>query len=303
MPFECFTQCYSATVQSIINYSAAIWGTKSMSCINAVQNHACRYFLGLGRYAPNAAINGDMGWLSPEHSQWMCIARKWCRLVNMDESLLAKKIFLSYLPQGSTNRKIWCYRVKMFFIEIEHEHICQGHRLAVRATLNTINSQLHVYFERIWREKLNTEVAVRGQDAGGNKLRAYRKFKENYDTEQYVKVITQKRYQSAYAKYRCGVAPIKLETCRYGLNRMPVDQRLCESCNVVEHECHVIMHCSLYDDIITQLFTEINNISNQFPMLSTDVQFLQIMSNPQYYRSASRAMHNILNRRRCNMLR
>ena len=68
MPFECFTQCYSATVQSIIDYSAAIWGTKSMSCINAVQNRACRYFLGLGRYAPNAAINGDMGWLSPEHS-------------------------------------------------------------------------------------------------------------------------------------------------------------------------------------------------------------------------------------------
>ena len=47
-----------------------------------------------------------MGWLSPEHSQWMCIARKWCRLVNMDESLLAKKIFLSHLTQGSTNCKI-----------------------------------------------------------------------------------------------------------------------------------------------------------------------------------------------------
>ena len=84
---------------------------------------------------------------------------------------------------------------------------------------------------------------------------------------------------------------------------MPVDQRLCESCNVVEDECHVIMHRSLYDDIHTQLFTEINNISDQFSMLSTDVQFLQIMSNPQYYRSTSRAMHNILNKRRCNMLR
>ena len=193
----------------------------------------------------------------------------------------------------------------VFFIEIEHVHICQGHRFTVRATLNTINSQLHVYLERIWREKLNTKFAVRGQDAGGNKLRTYRKFKENYDTEQYVKVITQKRYRSAYAKFRCGVTPIKLETCRYGflINRIPVDQRLCESCNVVEDEFHVIMHCSLYDEIRTQLFSEINNISDQFPMLSTNVQFLQIMSNPQYYRSASRAMHNILNRRRCNMLR
>ena len=47
-----------------------------MSCINAVQNRACRYFLGLGRYASNATINGDMSWLFSEHSQWMCIARK-----------------------------------------------------------------------------------------------------------------------------------------------------------------------------------------------------------------------------------
>ena len=58
-------------------------------------------------------------------------------------------------------------------------------------TSSTINSQLHVYFESIWREKLNAELAVRGQDAGGNKLITYRKFKENYDMEQYVKVITQ----------------------------------------------------------------------------------------------------------------
>ena len=84
---------------------------------------------------------------------------------------------------------------------------------------------------------------------------------------------------------------------------MPVDQRLCESCNVVEDECHVLMHVSLYDYIRTQLFTEINISSDHFPTLSRDVQFLQVMSNPQYYRISSRAMHNIWNRRRCNMLR
>ena len=73
------------------------------------------------------------------------------------------------------------------------------------------------------------------------------------------------------AKFRCGVAPIKLETCRYGLNHIPVDQRLYKTCNAVDDECHVIMHCSLYDDIRTQLFTQINKISDNFTTLSTDV--------------------------------
>ena len=72
--------------------------------------------------------------------------------------------------------------------------------------------------------------------------------------------LSYKKYRSAYAKFRCSVAPINLETGRYGLNRVPVDQRLCEECNVVEDECHVIMYCTLYTDIRDQLFTEIGAI-------------------------------------------
>ena len=97
-------------------------------------------------------------------------------------------------------------------------------------------------------------------------------------------------------------APIKIETCRYGLNRLPVEQRVCEECQVVEDECHVIMYCTLYTDIRDQLFIEICDITSHFQTLTPDDQFLMIMSDPQYYRCASRAMYNILNRRRCTML-
>ena len=84
-----------------------------------------------------------------------------------------------------------------------------------------------------------------GPEAGGNKLRTYRKFKQHYRTEPNVNIIIAKKHRSAYAKFRCGVAPIKIETCRYGLNRLSVEQRVCEECQVVEDECHVIMHCTL----------------------------------------------------------
>ena len=45
-------------------------------------------------------------------------------------------------------------------------------------------------------------------------------------TEPYVSITVPKKYRSAYAKFRCGVAPIKIETCRYGINRIPVNERL-----------------------------------------------------------------------------
>ena len=78
MPYQCFSKCYDASVQSTLNCDASIYGTSAFSCIDAVQNRACRYFLGLGKYAPNTSINGDMGWSMPQQKQWICVIRHWC---------------------------------------------------------------------------------------------------------------------------------------------------------------------------------------------------------------------------------
>ena len=114
---------------------------------------------------------------------------------------------------------------------------------------------------------------------------------------------TTKKYRSAYAKFRCGVASNKIKTCRYGLNRVPVNERLCKTCNLVEDEIHVLLHCSMYDDIRDTLFTVICNTKINFRDLPVDSQFILIMSDPLHFKFVSNPMYCILNRRRCAMLR
>ena len=97
-------------------------------------------------------------------------------------------------------------------------------------------------------------------------------------------IIIATKHRSAYAIFRCGVAPIKIETCRYGLNCLSVEQRVCEEFQVVEDQYYVNMHCTLYTDIRDQLFIEICDITSHFQTLTPDDQFLKIMSDPQYYR-------------------
>ena len=58
LPYEAFTKLFDIIVWPTINYGNAIWGTKEYSCIHAVQNRACRYFLGVGKYTPNNGVNG-----------------------------------------------------------------------------------------------------------------------------------------------------------------------------------------------------------------------------------------------------
>ena len=61
---------------------------------------------------------------------------------------------------------------------------------------------------------------------------------------------------------------------------------------------HVLMHCPLYDDIRNQLILDVNNINPSFQDLSLQERFIQLMSNPIYYRVVSKAICYILNKRR-----
>ena len=49
---------------SVISYGASICGTQEYSCINSVQQRACRFFLGVGKFTPNAG--GKEIWVGPQ---------------------------------------------------------------------------------------------------------------------------------------------------------------------------------------------------------------------------------------------
>ena len=82
----------------------------------------------------------------------------------------------------------------------------------------------------------------------GNKLRTCKLFKEIFETES--------RYRSAFAKFRCGVAPLRIETGRY--ENKNVNERVCFICHEqIEDEKHVLLNCPLYANLRERLFNEV----------------------------------------------
>ena len=69
MLYDVFTKMNDSMVWAVIGYCAVELGDKTYSCINAVQNRAIKLFLGFGKYTPNAAVSGDMGWSQPASRQ------------------------------------------------------------------------------------------------------------------------------------------------------------------------------------------------------------------------------------------
>lgn len=86
MSYEMFTKLYDTLVNSIIEYSAPVWGFKSYQCIDAIQNRALRFFIGTGKYTPVAALSGDMGWVPTQIRLWKAVCRYWHRCCQFEMS-------------------------------------------------------------------------------------------------------------------------------------------------------------------------------------------------------------------------
>ena len=286
-PFKCFTKLFNSLVLPILLYAAAVWGYKSYSCINAVFNRACRFYLGVGKYTPNAAIQGDMGWKTPWQNQWSCIFKNWKRLCNMPDDRLCKRVFL--WADQTRNVKNYAHTVRTFFASLHLPHLANTDIVLSRRDIQCLDQAVAMADEEKWLQLINKPE--------GNKLRTYCLFKNTFETEPYVQSIMSRQYRSALAKFRCGVAPLALETGRY--TNTPAERRFCTLCNSnsIESEAHVLLHCDLYKDIRSELFLSLSHLVQSFNALDDQNKLILILSGKYGTIECAKACHLILKRR------
>ena len=91
-----------------------------------------------------------------------------------------------------------------------------------------------------------------------NKHRKYRLYQNSVKTEQYIKVSMSRRERRTIAILRSGALLIAIKTGRYSRPPTPVDDRLCDLCDmgVVENEKHFFLDCPVYSDLRYDLYYE-----------------------------------------------
>ena len=203
----------------------------------------------MDNYTPNGAIQGDMGWPLPIYYQWVTIVKQWQRLHPMSDNRINKKVFMFCKSKSKSRCKLWYGRVDDFFKKHDLHMLIDINVISTADETKVIqlvkNKMLKLCTEQ-WSEAVNKVGARSGN--GPNKLRTYCTFKNIFQTEFYVENIMTRSHRSALAKFRCGVAPIRLKTGRY--EKSPGNERFCSFClDCIEDECHVILECPVYSDM------------------------------------------------------
>ena len=73
--YTTFTKLFDTGVLSILNFGAEVWGFGKHQKCDVVINKAMRYFLGVHKYVPTAALHGDMAWLSLKYRRYIVMLK------------------------------------------------------------------------------------------------------------------------------------------------------------------------------------------------------------------------------------
>ena len=251
MSYSTYTKLFDSCVTPVLDYSSGVWGFSKYNCLEAIQNRAIRIYLGVHKFAPTLALQGDMGWMLTENRQCLSVLRFWNRLLKLPDNRLTKQIFIDDFYLAQSGHENWCSNVFKILEKLNLEHLFYERKMG---DIKEIKDQLMNKQSDMWKQAVPKKP----------KLRTYCLFKETMDIENYIKYNLSSSERSAMAQFRFGILPLNIETGRF--RNQALDERLCTLCefNEIEDESHFLFQCSLYDELRNEWVSHIVNKTANF---------------------------------------
>ena len=286
MSYKVFSKLYKVNVVSIVDYCAGVWGFQNYDGPNRVHNIAQRYYLGVHKCTSLVMLQGDMAWVSPKTRRACDIIRLWCRLVNMPDTRITKKVFM--WDKGQRSRCTWYYKVKQLFKDCDLLHLLELSNVRRQTVLPLFEKSLLEKDIELWKKELNNQT----------KLRVYRMFKTTLVSENYVNIKLPYYLRSILAQYRGGVLPLKIETGRF--TDIPVHKRLCIFCNTnkVEDEIHFMFECAMYLKLRMVLYQHVFKLYPDFHNCSITEKLVIVLTDKRVITKTATYLYTAFNLRK-----
>ena len=138
------------------------------------------------------------------------------------------------------NNKInWCSNVKRLLYENGFGYVWE-----MPSAVN-LNQFLSLFKQRL----IDTYVQNWRSDIRDNSvLHVFKYLKSEFQYSDYLSVMNNKLYRSIITKFRISAHCLRIETGRYGQNRLDRSERTCEVCQTrdIEDEFHMLFVCPRY---------------------------------------------------------
>ena len=180
------------------------------------------------------------------------------------------KMLAMYRDQGKKNwlsRSMTVYSTFQSFTSMPFDVFLSKTETAIKGLVKNKFQQM---YQNKWVQSIN-DIDMQP------KLRTFCKFKKEISLEPYLSLIIPKQ-RLVLSRFRCSAHHLAIETERHQKPKVPVDNRICLECKVIEDEEHHLIHCSKNEEFRKVLFEVANSTIENFCDLAPAIKFKQLMS-------------------------
>ena len=235
-------QLFDSFVSSSLNYSSPVWGFAKCKDIERVHLKFCKSILGVKQTTCTTTIYCELGRYPLYVKRYVQIIKYWLKIIRSSNIVLSS-VYDSSVELHSNNKNSWAGRVHKLLDEYGFSDVWA----------NPFSSN-DKYFVQIFRQRvIDCFLQKLRSDLENNTLlcHLYLHLVSSFEMAPYLDLLYNRTFRTCLSKIRLSSHKLRIESGRYGPNRSPRNERLCQFCNEpeIEDEFHFILVCKVFQDL------------------------------------------------------
>ena len=188
------------------------------------------------------------------------------RLHHMSENTVVKQVYNELCKLNLLGFDTWITRVSDLT-----QHFCLDINMTTTEFKNVCKQTVINNFISTWDadiQDLDKNPIFRFYNKMINKDdQSYNKIKHSFGMEKYLFGVKNNKYRTALAKLRSSSHTLAIETGRHSRPKLQVHERLCQVCQCIEDETHLMIGCEINTDERSHLVTRVTRVYPAFESL------------------------------------
>ena len=235
-------ELFDKLVTPILNYGSEVWGFIQGKSIEMVHLQFCKQLLGVKKTTQNDFVYGELGRTTLITKRYLCIVKYWFKILASEDRKYINIVYRMMLRdmELKPNSVNWASLVKHLLMSLGFYDVWIAQWAGdYNAFISAFKQRLSDNFIQNWHSRLEsssrasfyTSVAI-------------------FQLQPYLEKINIVKFQNAVSRVRVASHRLEIEAGRWARpNRIPINDRKCRVCNVLEDEYHFVIECSLYKEL------------------------------------------------------
>ena len=233
-------ELFDSFVGSILSYGAEIFGFSKSKEMERIHLKFCKSILNVRKSTCNAAVYAELGRYPLYIIRYVKILKYWFKVMNT-ENIILRNVYDCAYKQCIEGRKNWVSDIKKLLTESGFAYVWEN-------PLSVSQKE----FALIFKQRLidNFIQGCFATISASPSLHLYKYLKENCSYERYLDILPSS-LRTLIFKLRTSSHSLRIQTGRFGPNRILRNERICIICNSgdIEDEFHFILKCPFYHSL------------------------------------------------------